>query len=216
MVRKPSMGRQKIEIKRIEQEESRQVTFSKRRSGLFKKASELHILCGAEVAIIVFSPAGKVFPFLSVPNVIDRFLNQNPSLDNSFSLVDSHREEKVSELNREYTKLMNQLELEKKRGEELKQLRKESQSRAWWEGPIENMGLNELEQLQASMEDLKKKVDNRMDEVSINSSMSMSAYLPQMNPIPMLDQRFEIKPNAGNLTMVPRGFGYGYGYGYGY
>ena len=35
------MGRQKIEIRKIESEEARQVCFSKRRAGLFKKASEL-------------------------------------------------------------------------------------------------------------------------------------------------------------------------------
>ncbi|KAG6518318.1 uncharacterized protein LOC122054891 [Zingiber officinale] len=39
--RKTSMGRQKIEIKRIESEEARQVCFSKRRAGLFKRANEL-------------------------------------------------------------------------------------------------------------------------------------------------------------------------------
>uniref|UniRef100_A0A803P9L4 Uncharacterized protein n=1 Tax=Cannabis sativa TaxID=3483 RepID=A0A803P9L4_CANSA len=42
------MGRGKIEIKRIENANSRQVTFSKRRAGLLKKAQELAILCDAE------------------------------------------------------------------------------------------------------------------------------------------------------------------------
>jgi hypothetical protein len=42
---------------------SRQVTFSKRRSGLFKKCSELALLCGADLAVIVFSEAGNVFAF---------------------------------------------------------------------------------------------------------------------------------------------------------
>nr|GEV95430.1 agamous-like MADS-box protein AGL62 [Tanacetum cinerariifolium] len=35
---------------------SRQVTFSKRRKGLFKKASELCVLTGAKMAILVQSP----------------------------------------------------------------------------------------------------------------------------------------------------------------
>ncbi|XP_061344888.1 agamous-like MADS-box protein AGL15 [Gastrolobium bilobum] len=59
------MGRGKIEIKRIENINSRQVTFSKRRSGLLKKAKELSILCDAEVAVIVFSNTGKLFEFSS-------------------------------------------------------------------------------------------------------------------------------------------------------
>ncbi|CAN1822917.1 Agamous-like MADS-box protein AGL15 [Linum perenne] len=59
------MGRGKIEIKRIENANSRQVTFSKRRSGLLKKAQELSILCDAEVAVIIFSNTGKLFDFSS-------------------------------------------------------------------------------------------------------------------------------------------------------
>lgn len=59
------MGRGKIEIKKIENVNSRQVTFSKRRAGLLKKAHELSVLCDAEVAVIVFSNTGKVFEFAS-------------------------------------------------------------------------------------------------------------------------------------------------------
>ncbi|KAI9169508.1 hypothetical protein LWI28_013330 [Acer negundo] len=59
------MGRGKIEIKKIENANSRQVTFSKRRAGLLKKAQELAILCDAEVAVIIFSNTGKLFEFSS-------------------------------------------------------------------------------------------------------------------------------------------------------
>ncbi|KAI3984171.1 hypothetical protein MKX01_011125 [Papaver californicum] len=59
------MGRGKIEIKRIENATSRQVTFSKRRAGLLKKAQELSVLCDAEVALIIFSSTGKLFEFSS-------------------------------------------------------------------------------------------------------------------------------------------------------
>lgn len=75
MARK-SKGRQKIEMTRMSKESNLLVTFSKRRSGLFKKASELCILCGAEIAIIVFSPGKKVFSFghPSVESIVDRYL----------------------------------------------------------------------------------------------------------------------------------------------
>ncbi|XP_008392794.3 MADS-box transcription factor 23-like isoform X2 [Malus sylvestris] len=59
------MGRGKVELKRIENPTSRQVTFSKRRNGLLKKAFELSILCDAEVALIIFSPSGKAYQFAS-------------------------------------------------------------------------------------------------------------------------------------------------------
>ncbi|XP_011023983.1 PREDICTED: truncated transcription factor CAULIFLOWER D-like isoform X1 [Populus euphratica] len=59
------MGRGKVELKRIENSASRQVTFSKRRNGLLKKAFELSILCEAEVSLIIFSPTGKFYQFSS-------------------------------------------------------------------------------------------------------------------------------------------------------
>nr|AIZ95438.1 MADS42 [Apostasia odorata] len=57
------MGKQKIEIKKIENEDARLVSFSKRRSGLFNKASCLATLCGVDVAVVVFSPAGTPYSF---------------------------------------------------------------------------------------------------------------------------------------------------------
>ncbi|KAG4999976.1 hypothetical protein JHK87_021048 [Glycine soja] len=57
------MGRGKIEIKRIENTTSRQVTFCKRRNGLLKKAYELSVLCDAEVALIVFSNRGRLYEY---------------------------------------------------------------------------------------------------------------------------------------------------------
>ncbi|KAJ8771518.1 hypothetical protein K2173_026695 [Erythroxylum novogranatense] len=59
------MVRGKVEMKRIENAASRQVTFSKRRNGLLKKAYELSVLCDAEVAVIIFSQRGKVYDFSS-------------------------------------------------------------------------------------------------------------------------------------------------------
>ncbi|XP_012437632.1 MADS-box protein SOC1 isoform X2 [Gossypium raimondii] len=59
------MVRGKTQMRRIENDTSRQVTFSKRRNGLLKKAFELSVLCDAEVALIIFSPRGKLFEFAS-------------------------------------------------------------------------------------------------------------------------------------------------------
>jgi hypothetical protein len=59
------MAREKIKIKKIDNVTARQVTFSKRRRGLFKKAEELSVLCDAEVAVIIFSATGKLFEYSS-------------------------------------------------------------------------------------------------------------------------------------------------------
>ncbi|CAJ1975408.1 unnamed protein product [Sphenostylis stenocarpa] len=61
------MGRGRVQLKRIENKINRQVTFSKRRSGLLKKAHEISVLCDAEVALIVFSTKGKLFEYSSDP-----------------------------------------------------------------------------------------------------------------------------------------------------
>ncbi|KAI5437942.1 MADS-box transcription factor anr1, variant 3 [Lathyrus oleraceus] len=57
------MGRGKIVIRRIENCTSRQVTFSKRRKGLIKKAKELAILCDAHVGLVIFSATGKLYEY---------------------------------------------------------------------------------------------------------------------------------------------------------
>ncbi|KAH7850128.1 hypothetical protein Vadar_028319 [Vaccinium darrowii] len=59
------MVRGKTQMKRIENPTNRQITFCKRRNGILKKAFELSVLCDAEVALIVFSPAGKLYEFAS-------------------------------------------------------------------------------------------------------------------------------------------------------
>ncbi|KAF8364905.1 hypothetical protein HHK36_033115 [Tetracentron sinense] len=78
---KPVMGKRKIEIEKLENPNKRQVTFSKRRKGLFKKAAEACSLCDAEIAVIVFSPAGKPYTFghTSVDSLIDRYLSNSRS-----------------------------------------------------------------------------------------------------------------------------------------
>ncbi|MFS7999722.1 putative transcription factor MADS-type1 family [Helianthus anomalus] len=57
------MVRQKTQIRKIENLAARQVTFSKRRRGLFKKAQELSTLCDIDLALIVFSATGKLFHY---------------------------------------------------------------------------------------------------------------------------------------------------------
>lgn len=67
------MGRGKIVIQRIDNCTSRQVTFSKRRKGLIKKAKELSILCDAEVGLVIFSSTGKLYECAS--NRFDQYYN---------------------------------------------------------------------------------------------------------------------------------------------
>nr|AAR17483.1 AGL15 [Glycine max]AAR17484.1 AGL15 [Glycine max] len=98
------MGRGKIEIKRIDNASSRQVTFSKRRTGLFKKAQELSILCDAEVAVIVFSNTGKLFEFSSsgMKRTLSRYNKCLGSTDAAVAEIKTQKEDsKMVEILRE-------------------------------------------------------------------------------------------------------------------
>ncbi|XP_008810236.2 truncated transcription factor CAULIFLOWER A-like isoform X1 [Phoenix dactylifera] len=71
-----AMVRGRVELRRIEDKTSRQVSFSKRRSGLLKKANELAVLCDAEVGLLVFSSKGKLYEFASTSSmekIIERY-----------------------------------------------------------------------------------------------------------------------------------------------
>ncbi|XP_004492666.1 agamous-like MADS-box protein MADS3 [Cicer arietinum] len=70
------MGRGRVELKRIENKINRQVTFSKRRNGLLKKAYELSVLCDAEIALIIFSSRGKLSEFGSSTSGIAKTLER--------------------------------------------------------------------------------------------------------------------------------------------
>ncbi|CAN6202034.1 unnamed protein product [Urochloa humidicola] len=72
------MGRVKLQIKRIENNTNRQVTFSKRRNGLIKKAYELSVLCDIDIALIMFSPSNRLSHFSGrrrIEDVIERYIN---------------------------------------------------------------------------------------------------------------------------------------------
>ncbi|KAJ6959390.1 agamous-like MADS-box protein AGL62 [Populus alba] len=241
MVRK-SKGRQKLEMVKIPNESNLMVTFSKRRSGLFKKASELCTLCGAEVSMIVFSPGKKVFSFghPSVEKVMERYVSGNiPQNSGAFHLIEAHRNARVHELNMQLTQAANQLEVEKKRGEDLDRMRKASQSRNWWENPIQELSLEQLEQLKASLLDLKQDVTRHAKQILLQSSAPQpfiaanpsgnhlfdtrnTGFIPNM-AVPPFNTNMSGTPFNTNMSGTPFNassamppFGYNLGYGTGF
>ncbi|KAF5736313.1 agamous-like MADS-box protein AGL62-like [Tripterygium wilfordii] len=168
------MGRRKIEIKMVKDSNTRQVTFSKRRTGLFKKANELATLCGAEIAIIVFSPGGKPFSF-GQPNVevvTDRFLNQEDQPkdeeDGFDGLVESPgARSRVEKLNQKLNNVMKKLDKEKKRGEMLDKAMKKD-----WKSML---GRDELMKMKADLEKLQENVKEHVGELEVSSSLLMLA-----------------------------------------
>ncbi|XP_050203612.1 MADS-box protein SOC1 isoform X2 [Mercurialis annua] len=103
------MVRGKTQMRRIENATSRQVTFSKRRNGLLKKAFELSVLCDAEVSLIVFSPRGKLYEFASssMQDTIERYRRHVKEHQTHKKVID----ENSQQLKIEAANLMKKIEL---------------------------------------------------------------------------------------------------------
>lgn len=211
--KKPSLGRQKIKIEKIPKKNHLQVTFSKRRAGLFKKASELCTLCGVEIAIVVFSPADKAFSFghPNVESVMNRFFTRNPPPSSgAHQLIEAHRNANVRDLNVQLTQVLNQLEVQKKHGEALNQTKKAGQNQCWWEAPIDQLGLPELEQLRDALEELKKKVAKQASRILLESSNSLPFLAANgIGQIGNFETKPEINATSSNIPHV-NNFGYGH------
>lgn len=78
-------GRKKIEIKKINKKSALNVAFSKRRQGIFRKAQQFHLLTGASIAVVVFSPTGRPYSYggPSIDAVIERYLQTSVEIDNN-------------------------------------------------------------------------------------------------------------------------------------
>ena len=85
------MGRRKIEIECIDNLRQRNITYLKRKSGLFKKATELSILCDAEVAVIIFSAHNKlaVYSSSTADTLIERFKEHTGTREVIFTYIQS-------------------------------------------------------------------------------------------------------------------------------
>lgn len=164
---KKSIGRQRIEIKELDDRGKQQVTFSKRRTGLFKKASELCVLCGAEVAVFVFSQKKNMYSFghPNVETILERYLDGKTMSDSSSS---SQELVPVDEFNMQYDQLQKELEKEKMHLVEIEKMNKKMKNTNvgfWWDEPFdENMGLEEMEQYMKALQEVRRKVGARIEK----------------------------------------------------
>ncbi|KAK6124082.1 hypothetical protein DH2020_042167 [Rehmannia glutinosa] len=160
---KKTMGRRKIEIRKIEKKTSLQVTFTKRRTGLFRKASELCVLCGAEIAILVQSPADKIFAFghPSVEALIGRFESGGAVSPETGASSFRQFVEQV-EGRQKYEEAVRRLEMEKRM--------KEGEREFWWDEPFEGLELQELEEYAEALEVLRDNVSQRVEALAFASS----------------------------------------------
>ncbi|XP_020233147.1 agamous-like MADS-box protein AGL61 [Cajanus cajan] len=162
--KKINTGRKKIEIKKLDKASNKQVTFSKRRTGLFKKASELCILCNVYAAIIVFSPADKLFIFShpDIDTILTRYVKGTAESEPTKS-----RGKTVSyeEHNMQYEEAKKKLEMEKKILEETEMLAKTCNGNLWWNQPVDQILDDQLEPFMVAVYELRKKLAERATQL---------------------------------------------------
>jgi hypothetical protein len=199
--RRTTTGRQKIEIRPIESEDARQVCFSKRRVGLFKKASELTILCGAEAAAVVFSPAGKAFSFgnPSVEAVFERFDPVGTVVAGGAGAGEDI-DRLVADLNRQHDELSARLDAEKASKESADAAMATAKARsapspvaAWLEGYVRDKEEEELMEFEAALEVMLARANQELQD-ALNHGRDMAAKTrsnmvpvtaPQQQPLGM-------------------------------
>ncbi|OIT26559.1 PREDICTED: agamous-like MADS-box protein AGL62 [Nicotiana attenuata] len=161
-------GRKKVLLAKIENETNRQVTFSKSRNIVFKKANELAVMTGAEVGINVFSPANKLY-FFGHPNVnetIDKYVGKerpptpsSPGIDDKY--VQMSRKVNSRALITQLDYLQDQLDFALNFKSNLKEINKNVDSQQeWFRDPIEKMNYTEASMLKERLENLLLKVKN--------------------------------------------------------
>ncbi|XP_028797903.1 MADS-box transcription factor 23-like isoform X1 [Neltuma alba] len=145
------MGKAKIAIKRIDNSTNRQVTFSKRRSGLFKKARELAILCDAQVGVIVFSSTRKLYEYgsSSLKSIIERYTKQIE--EHHHPLMNTDSEAKFWQ--REATILKHELQ-------HLQELHRQLMGEQ-----LSGLGINEVKNLENQLEMSLKRVQIKRDQI---------------------------------------------------
>ncbi|KAB1993972.1 hypothetical protein ES319_D13G068200v1 [Gossypium barbadense] len=114
------MGRGKIAIKRIENQTTRQVTFSKRRAGLLKKTHELSVLCDAQIGLIIFSSTGKMCQYCTQPYRMEQIIERYQKVTGTRIPEHDNREHLYNELAvlRKETRLL-QLSMRRYTGEDM-------------------------------------------------------------------------------------------------
>nr|AFP17801.1 transcription factor AP3 [Hedyosmum orientale] len=138
------MGRGKIEIKRIENSTNRQVTYSKRRGGIMKKAKELTVLCDAQVSLVMCSSTGKFSDYCSPSTTTKKILDRYQQAS-GINLWES-----------QYEKMKEYMEKLKDNNEKL---RREIRHRTGEE--LNGVSINELRRLEQNMESSLKTIRER-------------------------------------------------------
>uniref|UniRef100_A0A5B7ANC5 Putative transcription factor CAULIFLOWER A n=1 Tax=Davidia involucrata TaxID=16924 RepID=A0A5B7ANC5_DAVIN len=150
------MGRGRVQLKRIENKINRQVTFSKRRGGLLKKAHEISVLCDAEVALIVFSNRGKLFEY-STDSSMEKILERYERYSYSERRLVANDHDSPENWPLEYTQLKARIELLQRN------------HRHYMGDDLDSLSLKELQSLEQQLDTALKHIRSRKNQVMYES-----------------------------------------------
>ncbi|VFQ71494.1 unnamed protein product [Cuscuta campestris] len=195
------MGRGKIEIKRIENNTNRQVTFCKRRNGLLKKAYELSVLCDAEIALIVFSSRGRVYEYSNnnIKSTIDRYKKATSDASN----ICTPQELNTQFYQQESKKLRQQIHM-----------LQNSNRHLVGEG-LSSLNVRELKQLESRLERGITKIRSKKHDLILAETENLQkreVHLEQENAF--LRAKITENERLQELSMMPTGGGGGGGQDY--
>ncbi|KAL0924891.1 hypothetical protein M5K25_005751 [Dendrobium thyrsiflorum] len=150
------MGRGRVQLKRIENKINRQVTFSKRRSGLLKKAHEISVLCDAELALIIFSSRGKLCEY-STDNCMESIIERYERYHYAEKARLMNDSEPQDDLCQEYGYLKGKVDALQR-----------SRSHLMGE-KLDNLSIKELQQLEKQLETGLKHIRSQMNQQLLHS-----------------------------------------------
>ncbi|KAK9277130.1 hypothetical protein L1049_006669 [Liquidambar formosana] len=150
------MGRGRVQLKRIENKINRQVTFSKRRAGLLKKAHEISVLCDAEVALIVFSTKGKLFEY-STDSCMEKILERYERYSYAERQLVASDPESQGNLSMEYSRLKAKIELLQRN------------QRHFLGEDLESLSLRELQNMEQQIDTALKRIRSRKNQLMFES-----------------------------------------------
>ncbi|XP_027345433.1 truncated transcription factor CAULIFLOWER A-like [Abrus precatorius] len=150
------MGRGRVQLKRIENKINRQVTFSKRRAGLLKKAHEISVLCDAEVALIVFSHKGKLFEY-ATDSCMEKILERYERYAYAERQLVANDSESQGNWTIEYTRLKAKIDLLQRN------------HRHYMGEDLGSMNLKELQSLEQQLDTALKQIRTRRNQLMYES-----------------------------------------------
>ncbi|KAK3139840.1 hypothetical protein QOZ80_5AG0391390 [Eleusine coracana subsp. coracana] len=181
------MGRSRVEVRRIENAVSRQVTFSKRRRGLAKKAQELAVLCDADVAMLVFSDKGRLHHFAvhaSVDQILDRY--ERYLLSEAGDVREEHPFQLQENMSYDNIKLMSRIEALQR------------SERNLMGEQLDALTLREVQQLQQQIEAALRNIRSRKDSILLNSIREL-----QKKEWLLMEQKSALEKEKAELDTYP-------------